>query len=695
MIQSRTHAVSKPVRYLKGIGPKRSEALERLGIRTIYDLCFFFPRHYQDRSNFAKIGEIQPGTFVTLRGKISAVTWRPLKRIGVLELWLEDSSGSILAVWFNQPFLRKNFIEGAELILSGKAEVYKNRLQLISPDYEIIDERDEDTVHTGRITPIYPLSEGLFQRSLRLAMKELADHHLTEEIHEYLPVEIQKLHSLPGLEDAVRELHFPSNFDSLKKAQERIIFDDFFLFELQLLKKMKQIKEKYKSTPLQIASNDLIEFEKSLPFELTDGQKKSIQEIQSEITDSAPMNRLLQGEVGSGKTVVAAYFFLEASKNKIQSAFLIPTEVLAEQHEITLKKILEKYPVRIELLTASIPDEKRRTILRDLEAGKIDVLIGTHAILQESVEFAQLGFLVIDEQHKFGVRQRAQLIVRNPRPHVLVMSATPIPRTLGLTLYGDLSISTIRELPKNRKPITTKWVLEKQKTAVYKVVKSRVANGEQVYMMFPIIDETEKLDLQAATQEFERLRRGEFKDLQIGLVHGRMSKEERNRTMDNFKNGKLSILISTSVIEVGVDNPNATVMIIQHADRFGLSQLHQIRGRIGRGDKDSVCFLIADPTTEEAKVRLKVLMKTNDGFEIAEEDLKLRGPGEFFGVRQSGAPMFRLADIIRDYPVLEAARQDAKELLNQDPDFQLPPNRLLIQELEKQYGNNPVPHENH
>ncbi len=686
MIQSQTHAASKPVRYLKGIGPKRSEALERLGIKTIYDLCFFLPRQYQDRSNFAQIADIRPNTYVTLKGKVSAVTWRPMKRIGVLELWLQDKSGAILAIWFNQPFLKKNFQEGAELILSGKAEVYKNRLQIVSPEYEIVDAQDDDTVHTGRITPIYPLSEGLFQRSVRLAMKELVDHHLAEEVSDYMPDAIKKEHKLLNLIEAVRELHFPSEFDALKKAQDRIIFDDFFLFELQLLKKMQQIKEKYKSASIPFSESDLEQFEKTLPFRLTQGQRKAIQEIGAEIASPMPMSRLLQGEVGSGKTVVAAFFFQLAAKCKIQSAFLIPTEVLAEQHEATLKKTLEQYPVRVELLTASVDDQKRGEILRDLQLGKVDVLVGTHAMLQESVSFRKLGFVVIDEQHKFGVRQRAQLLSRDPRPHLLVMSATPIPRTLGLTLYGDLSISTIRELPKNRKPIKTEWMPEARRTDVYKQVKTRIAKGEQAYMMFPIIEETERLDLQAASQEFEKLKRGEFKDFRLGLIHGRMSKDERNKAMSDFKSGKLHMLVSTSVIEVGVDNPNATMMIIQHADRFGLSQLHQIRGRIGRGELESICFLIADPKTENAKIRLEALVKTNNGFEIAEEDLKLRGPGEFFGLRQSGAPMFRLADITRDYQVLETTRESAKRVLKSDPSLSREDHRLLARELIKQYG---------
>ncbi len=394
------------------------------------------------------------------------------------------------------------------------------------------------------------------------------------------------------------------------------------------------------------------------------------------------MNRLLQGEVGSGKTVVAAYLLRIAAQNQLQSALLAPTEILAEQHESTIKKFTDPEKVKVALLTASTVGEKRDAILRDLSLGKLDAVIGTHAVLQETVQFNRLGLVIVDEQHKFGVRQRSILLARNPRPHLLIMSATPIPRTLGLTLYGDLDISTIHHLPKGRQPIETRHIPKDQESEVFKFVLEQITKGEQAYILFPMIDETGGVDIEAATQEYERLKKQRFKNVPVGLVHGRMTKEERDRVMSQFQSGKIQVLVATSVIEVGVDNPNATMMLVRHADRFGLSQLHQIRGRIGRGEKKSICFLFGEPKTEEGKKRLEILTRTQDGFEIAEEDLKLRGPGEFFGLRQSGNPLFRLADLLRDHDMLTVARQEAKALIDRDPSLTQPAHQSLKQELD-------------
>ena len=669
----------KSVRYLKGIGPRKSELLQKLGITTIRDLCFFFPRRYEDRSRFQKISEVTAGSFVTLKGKIAAMGLKPLKKVKLIELWLQDESGVLPAIWFNQPYLKNTFQVGQHVILSGKVDQYQNRLQVVSPEYEIIESQSEnDPIHTGRITPIYPLTEGLFQRSMRAVMKELVDQHISEEIEEYLLPQLIAKYQFLGRLDAIREVHFPTNYELLEKARTRIIFDEFFLLELKLLQRLNETKTRHKGISIRTASKSLETFSSHLKFKLTRDQIQAIQEILADVQLETPMHRLLQGEVGSGKTIVAAYLLQIAAENKIQSAVLVPTEILAEQHAATLRKTLAVYPTHVGLLTANVTGDDRAQILYELETGKIDVLIGTHALLQESVRFRKLGVVIIDEQHKFGVRQRAKLLTRDPRPHLLIMSSTPIPRTLGITLYGDLDISIIRELPKERKPIHTVQVSIKEKSRTIELVKKRILKtDEQAYILFPIIEETERLDLQAANQEYERLKMNEFKAVPIGLVHGKLPKDERDQVMQNFRSRKLKLLVTTSVIEVGIDNPNATMMIVEHADRFGLSQLHQIRGRIGRGSKKSICYLIADPKTEEAKKRLQIITQTNDGFIIAEEDLKLRGPGEFFGSRQSGFMPFRLADMVRDSKMLIEAREEVKKILAVDPILSESRNKLL------------------
>lgn len=674
----------KSVRYLKGIGPKKYESLKRLGVETVRDLCFFFPRRYEDRSHFQKIAELKIGSFATLSGTVKTVTLKPLKHLKILEVWLQDDTGVLPAIWFNQPYLKNNFQVGMPAILSGKIDLYQSRLQMVSPEYELIDLADNDPIHTGRITPIYPLTEGLFQRSLRVVMNQLMHKQVEEEVREYLSPELIKLyHLLPRLE-AVRHIHFPPNYAELERARTRLIFDEFFLLELKLLRKLNETKMRNKSIPFEIGMDELSLFRSRLPFPLTSDQERAISEASSDVARHEPMHRLLQGEVGSGKTVVAAFLLQLANQNHVQAALLAPTEILAEQHAATLRYLLAAYPAKIKLLTASVTADEREEILTKLAIGEVDVLIGTHAVLQESVNFKRLGLVIIDEQHKFGVRQRAKLLTREPRPHLLVMSATPIPRTLGLTLYGDLDISTIRQLPNGRRRIATYRHPAKERHRVLLKVLERIAKNEQAYILFPIIEETEKLDLQAAKQEYERLKREEFRSIPIGLIHGRLPKEERDSVMHAFRNGTLKVLVATSVVEVGVDNPNATVMVIENADRFGLSQLHQIRGRIGRGKKESVCYLIADPKTEQAERRLDILTQTMDGFTIAEEDLKLRGPGEFFGVRQSGLAPFKIADMIRDASVLLQTREEAKRILEKDPLLELSEHHSLRLAIENE-----------
>ena len=659
------------IQYLKGIGPKRFEALKRLGYETIGELFYFFPRRYEDRSHFRPIRGARIGEYVTIKGEILSMNVRPVKRLEIFEMVVGDSSGTIHATWFNQGYLKKNFQIGEQIVLSGKVEFY-NRLQLNSPEYEVLISDEEETIHTGRITPIYPLTEGLWQRTIRAAMKLLIDHHAASLAHEFLPSEIMRRYPFMEISKAIHNIHFPENSESLSKARERLIFDEFFLFELAVLSRRK--KEKIAGTAHSIPMDKTFtsQFEKFLPFKLTASQKKSVHEIQEDMSKDVPMRRLLQGDVGSGKTLVALMALVRNAQAGYQGAFLAPTEILAQQHYKTLSKLLASFNLKARLLTGSTDQITRQDIRYNLKQNKTDILIGTHALIQEGLEFKALSLAVIDEQHKFGVKQRAHLIKGTVSPHLLVMTATPIPRTLGLTLYGDLDISTITELPSGREPIKTYWITQKKEKEVFEFISKKLKGGEQAYIVFPTIEETEKADVQAATKEYDNLRKKAFKDFSVGLVHGRMDSKEKDQIMKKFHAGEIQLLVATSVIEVGIDNPQASIMVIENAERFGLSQLHQLRGRVGRGTKASYCFLFGNPKTDEGKRRLRVLTKTNDGFKIAEEDLLIRGPGDFLGTRQHGLPQFALANLIADYEILKQARKDADVILERDPELKNP-----------------------
>lgn len=663
MSSENTREISS-LRYLKGIGPKRAEALANLGIHTLRDLFYLFPRRYEDRTALTSIANLVPGQTTSIQGEILSVKLRPIRHMPILEVLVGDDSDTVTAVWFNQPYLKNQFVQGSRVVLYGKIELFKNRLQITSPEYEVLEEDETTTIHSGRITPVYPLTEGLYTRTLRTLLKHLVDEELDHQIHETLPENFRIQHNLMDLVTAVREMHFPSSFEALESARRRMIFDEFFIFQLLLIRKIAAIKSKYTSPILLDFDTVYPIFEKALPFELTGDQKRSVREIASDLASKVPMNRLLQGDVGSGKTVVAACLLYLAARNGFQGALLVPTEILAEQHARNLKGLLEPLGVDTALLTASTPASKRERIRAELKQGKLKVLIGTHALLQDEIRFQKLALLVVDEQHKFGVHQRSQLLKQTPRPHQLVMTATPIPRTLALTLYGDLQISSLRELPRGRQPIKTYWITRKKQDVVLSHIREKIAKGEQAYIIFPLIEETEKADLLSAKKEFERLRAGAFSGINIGLVHGKIPSEERESIMRSFRQGVVKVLVATSVIEVGVDNPNATMMIIENAERFGLAQLHQMRGRIGRGSLASECFLFGEPKTDDGARRLRILTNTTDGFEIAEEDLKLRGPGDFWGTRQSGDPLFRLANPILDSVILEEARKAAQEIMN-------------------------------
>lgn len=652
------------LQYLKGVGPKRVETLARIGIKTVRDLLYLFPRRYEDRTHIQPISDLTPGTTSTIRGTILSAHLKRLRRLQIVEISVGDNTGMIKGLWFNQGYLKKQLHEGMEIILYGRVELYKKQLQLTSPEFEIITDDTEETSHTGRITPIYPLTEGLFQKSLRKTIFDALQKHLDAVVYDFLPEDFREERELLNLKEAIQEMHFPESLETQAIARKRLVFDELFIFETILLRKIKALKTRYKSYTLEGGKVLLGEFQSGLPFTLTKAQKEVCLEIIASGLESFPMNRLLQGDVGSGKTIVAAFALLLAARNNLQGAFLVPTEILAEQHYKSLKKILEPFNLELALLTSSTLKAKREKQLALLKQGRIDIMIGTHSLLSEKVEFDKLAMVITDEQHKFGVHQRSQLLKQTPRPHQLVMTATPIPRTLALTIYGDLEISIMNELPKGRQPIKTYWITRKKQRQVLEHVLKRIQQGEQAYFVFPIIEETEKMDLLAATQEFEKLQKGVFKNIRIGLVHGKTKTEERDQIMNEFASNEVKVLVSTSVIEVGVDNPNATVMIIENAERFGLSQLHQLRGRIGRGSVASECFLFGEPTTTEGQMRLRTMTRVTDGFMIAEEDLKLRGPGDFLGTRQSGVPIFQLANPVTDLALLKEARKIAKGLID-------------------------------
>lgn len=660
-----SHPTKKPVRYLKGIGPKREEAFKKFGIETLADLFYFFPRRYEDRSHLKAIRDIRIDEHAVIQGRVIGKNIRMTKFSKMFELFVEDKTSQVTAVWFNQPYLLNTFAEGDEVILSGKVE-FRNRMQITNPEYEIVKENDESQfVQAGRIVPIYPLTEGLVQRAVRVAMKELVDHYV-EYVKEFFPKDFLAAHSLMELPKALQTVHFPETFHDLERGRHRLIFEELFFFEFALLRAAALLRQEEHAIPLAIDPDTCRRFKELLPFSLTDDQEKVLSEITSDVSRPIPMTRLLQGEVGSGKTIISIYLLLLGTQNGIQGVFMAPTEVLAEQQFKTIKRILEPFGVRVALLTGSLTPEEKTALHKKIAAQQLDIIVGTHALLQDNVTFKRLGLVVIDEQHKFGVRQRNILLAGQPRPHLLVMSATPIPRTLGLTLFGDMDISTIRQLPKGRKPVKTYWISKKKEKEVWTFVGERVRVGLQAYIICPRIDETEGREIESAVERHKTLSHGVFKKFQVGLIHGRMNKPDVDRVMTKFLEGSVQILISTSMVEVGLDNPKASIMVVEDADRFGLAQLHQMRGRVGRGSDDSYCFLLGDPKNKESCRRLRILTKTNDGFQIAEEDFKLRGPGDFLGTRQSGLPWFRLAEFPRDISDMVKARDAAGRILRDD-----------------------------
>ncbi len=673
-------SLDTPVQYVKGIGPKRAELLKKLGIKTVDDALYYLPWRYEDRGNFKKIGRLTIGAYETVTGEIvsAEVVETRRKWVKVFELVITDKSGMLIGSWFNQPFMKKAFKAGQMVILSGvvKSNPYRGGLpQIDNPDYEIMDQNEQDNlIHTGRVVPIYRTSSGISVRYLRSMMKTLLDAGATA-VPDSVPEGILAKYDLMPESEALAEVHFPTvekNLDVLNRgtspAHRRLSFQELFSLELGLALKRRGIVTEKKGISFKNTGILEAELRRTLPFALTAAQERVIAEIKRDMTAQRPMNRLVQGDVGSGKTIVALAAALMAVENGYQACIMAPTEILAEQHYRNITAMAEPLRVSVRSLTGRMKKKEKETLLSEIAGGRAQIIVGTHALIEQDVRFQQLGLAVIDEQHRFGVLQRSTLTSKGYEPDVLVMTATPIPRTLALTVYGDLDVSVIDEMPPGRSPIITRLFFESRRQEAYRFIEQELDNGRQVYVVYPLVEETEKSDLKAATEMAAHLQKDIFRKWRVGLLHGRMKSDEKTAAMSAFKAGETDVLVSTTVIEVGVDVPNAAIMVIEHPERFGLAQLHQLRGRVGRGAHQSYCILMGPRMfADEARERLTAFSRTNDGFKIAEEDLRLRGPGEFFGTRQSGLPDLRAANIIRDADLLEKARMEAFELIARDP----------------------------
>jgi ATP-dependent DNA helicase RecG len=677
--------LAQPVTKIRGVGAKLQEALQRLGASSINELLYLFPRRYDDYTLMKPIRDLVYGESVTVIGTIWETRARRMRNNQVMvQTVMSDGTASVQVTWFNQKWLAEKLKAGMQIVVSGKVDQYLGRLVFNSPDWEPLE---LEPLRTRRIVPVYPLTQGLNSNRMRQLMRR-AVSEWSAFLPEPIPEVIRDRRELVSISKAIQEIHFPESQESLHRARRRLIFDELLLLQLG----MQGQRHAWQSRPALRVEPDqvpLIRLQNALSFELTAAQKRVIGEIMSDMATQLPMSRLLQGDVGSGKTIVAAAALLLASQAGTQSALMAPTEILAEQHYASLKDLLSAQNVVVRLLTGSTSTADKATIYAELASGEAQVVIGTHALIQPGVEFNKLSLVVIDEQHRFGVDQRQALRDKGMpmpdgrlNPHLLVMSATPIPRTMALSLYGDLDQSLLDEMPPGRQEIKTRWLRTSERERAYAFIRGQVEQGRQAYIIYPLVEESEKVDAKAAVEEFERLRASMFPDLSLGLIHGRLSGAEKEATMRAFHGGELDILVATSVIEVGVDVPNSTVMLVDGANRFGLAQLHQFRGRVGRGEHQSYCLLIADQESPDAEARLKALEETNDGFVLAEKDLELRGPGEFFGRRQSGLPELRLASLL-DMNMLEIAREEAELIVQNDPNLRQPEHRWLSERVHR------------
>ncbi len=661
-----------PLQYVKGVGPQRARLLDRLGLRTVADALDWFPRRYEDRRDVVPFRELRPGEVRATGGTVVGVSAPPRGRSRApLSVLFGDRAGFFSAIWFNQPYLAQVFKRGQRVFLFGKVVVGRNRglLQMQNPEFEIVEEDEEASLHMGRIVPVYGLTEGLTQRPMRSLLHRVVDR-FAGAAPEPLPDAVRRRVGVGPVAEAYRAIHFPESLDAAEAARRRFVFEDFLLLQLGLAlrRRREAARPGHAIAPPGVLVERLLA---ALPFRLTAAQHRVWEEIRADLARPTAMNRLLQGDVGSGKTIVAVMALLAAVEAGFQAALMAPTEILAEQHLLTVRTLVEPLGVPVTLLTSGQRTRAREAALAAAASGEAPVVVGTHALIQEEVAFRRLGLAVVDEQHRFGVLQRASLRAKGEHPDVLVMTATPIPRTLALTLYGDLDVSVLDELPPGRQRITTVWRPEAKRREIYEFIRGQLAEGRQAYVVYPLVEESEAKDLKAATAMAESLARDVFPDRRVGLIHGRLGFEAKDAVMRAFQAGQLDVLVATTVIEVGIDVPNASVMLIEHAERFGLAQLHQLRGRVGRGSARSYCILLASGLLSgEAERRLQAMCETQD-------DLEIRGPGEFFGTRQAGLPEFRAANLLTDGRLLEEARREALDLVARDPRLAAPEHHGL------------------
>ena len=682
---------------IKGISTNLAGKFGKLGVKTIKDLIYFFPSRHIDYSQIKTVSQLREGEETIIVNVWEAKISMPGGRRST-EAIVGDETGNVRVVWFNNPYLAKTLTPNMKIVLSGRVRLFSGRYVFESPEWEPYEE--QDLVHTGRLVPIYPLTEGLHQRQVRKLIKGVVDQQV-DQIIDFLPPEIKEHRQLMPLPQAISQAHYPNNDQYEDKARIRLAFDELFLLQLGVLAKKRDWQESQPGVPINTDLKILGKFLQSLPFNMTGAQQRVMREILADMEKHQAMSRLLQGEVGSGKTVVATAALLMAVNDNYQTALMAPTEILAEQHFTTIHKLfsgagkLQKQEehlyiysgilprqTSIALLTGAISAKKKQELHQLIATGQINIVVGTHAIIQKEVEFKQLGLVVIDEQQRFGVAQRSTLRQKGTNPHVLAMTATPIPRTLALTIYGDLDLSVIDELPPGRQIIKTKWLKPNQRESAYNFIRREIKNGHQAFIICPLIEESEAVQARAAVAEYEHLSQEVFPDLKLGLLHGRIPAKDKDKVMQQFHDKELDILVSTPVVEVGIDVPNATVMMVESADRFGLSQLHQFRGRVGRGEAQSYCMLLSQNPSEIGQQRLSIIETVYDGFKLSEEDLRLRGPGEFFGTRQSGLPDLRMAKL-SDVALLEMARTEAERLFAKDPHLQNPEYSLLVKELAR------------
>lgn len=673
--------INESIQYVKGIGPKKAEKLNKLGIYTIKDLLYYFPRQFEDRSIIKKIAQLEDEEKVTVKALITNIeSYTPKKGMTITRIDVKDDTGFAKLTFFNKEYIKNTFRVGDSILAFGKVKKNGRSVELNSCELEYLSASPKNI---GKLVPVYPLSYGVTNKDIMNTVRMVFESK-DIKIPEYMPEYILKKYRLCGIEYAIKNIHFPKDKESLKIALYRLIFEELLVLQLGLF--MYKGGSSDEKGILFKRNQRLDEVLKSLPFSLTRAQNRALNEIIDDMCSEKVMNRLVQGDVGSGKTVVALLALAECVFNGYQGALMAPTEILAQQHYESFTETFEDIGINVELLTGSVTKKQKEGILQRAKDGEIDILIGTHALIEDNVEFKNIGLVITDEQHRFGVRQRGKLSSKGESPDILVMTATPIPRTLALILYGDLDISIIDELPPGRQPIETIAVEKKKRDKVYNsLVRREVDKGRQVYIVCPLVEESETLDITSATETAEEIKRDFFPDLRVGLLHGKMKPSEKDAIMTAFKNHELDILVSTTVIEVGVNVPNSTLMIIENAERFGLAQLHQLRGRVGRGKHQSYCVLIYGSNSEVCRKRMSIMEETNDGFKISEKDLEIRGPGEFFGTMQHGVPGLKVANLFKHMKILKTVQQEARIIIGEDPTLDFKEYRGLKREIESKF----------